>query len=203
MARETFLGAAGAIPPVVEAVAADWERPSALEGWTVGGLAGHFARAISTVVRYLDAAAPSGGTVVDAAGYFLYLDTEDPALARGVLERGIEAGAAGPEAVARRAREDLVSVTTAVEGAAATRQVSVFGGLVMSLDEYLRTRLVEIVVHHDDLVASVGRPLPALDDRAVEEALAVLVEMAERRHGAMPLVRALTRRERSGPINVL
>lgn len=200
--RSPFLEAAATVPTVVEAVAGAWDRPSALEGWTVGGLAGHFARGLGTVAGYLEAPPPSGGTAVDAPGYFLHFDAEDPALNEGVLRRGIAAGATGPDAVAAAAREDLGVVREVVRDAAPDRQLAVFGGLVMVLDEYLRTRLVELVVHLDDLEASVGRSLVDLPADAVEVALGVLVAMAERKHGPRPVIRALTRRERARSIAV-
>jgi uncharacterized protein (TIGR03083 family) len=200
--REAFLEAAATVPGVVEAVAPEWARPSALDGWSVGGLAGHFARGLGTVAGYLGAAPPSGGTVVDAPGYFLHFDIDDPALNEAVLRRGIDAGETGPDAVAARARDDFDLVTRAVGDSAADRQLAVFGGLVMGLDEYLRTRLVELVVHRDDLEASVGLPIPSMPPPAVDEALAVLVTMAERKHGALPVIRALARRERARSIAV-
>ncbi len=200
--RQTFLAAAAVVPDVVEAVAPAWDRPSALSGWTVGGLAGHFARGVGTVAGYVAAPPPSGGLAVDAPGYFRHFDTEDEALADGVLRRGIAAGETGAEAVTARVRADLAVVTDAIGGSAPDRQVAVFGGLVMGLDEYLRTRLVELVVHLDDLEASVGHALPAMPAEAVEEALGVLVAMAERRHGARLLIRALARSERAGSIAV-
>jgi uncharacterized protein (TIGR03083 family) len=200
--RSTFLEAAATVPEVVEAVAQAWARPSALDGWSVGGLAGHFARGLGTVVGYVGAAPPSGGTAVDAPGYFLHFDMDDPTLSAAVLQRGIDAGETGPDAVAARARDDLALVTRAVGDSAADRQLAVFGGLVMGLDEYLRTRLVELVVHRDDLEVSVGGSLPAMPQAAVDEALAVLVAMAERKHGPLPVIRALARRERARSIAV-
>ena len=201
--RSVFLETAALVPGVVDAVAPEWDRPSALDGWSVGGLAAHFARGIGTVAGYVREAPPAGGTAVDAAGYFLHFDLADPTLREGVLRRGIAAGDTGPDSVVAKATEDLATVTEAIDRSAPDRQLAVFGGVVMGLDEYLRTRLVELVVHLDDLETSVGRELAVMPGRAVDEALGVLVTMAERTHGPRPLIRALARRERAGSIAVL
>lgn len=52
-----------------------------------------------------------------------------------------------------------------------------------------------MVVHLDDLEASVGVPMD-LPAEAVEVAIGVLLEMARLRHPPMAVVRALARRER-------
>jgi hypothetical protein len=66
----------------------------------------------------------------------------------------------------------------------------------MTLDEYLRTRVVELVVHADDLAASVGvEPVPP-QPATTAVAIDVLVGVARIRHGDMAVLRALARRER-------
>lgn len=42
------------------AVAQRWEEPSALAGYTIGGLVAHTARSIRTVLDYLDGPEPAG-----------------------------------------------------------------------------------------------------------------------------------------------
>ncbi|GGR10006.1 hypothetical protein [Streptomyces aurantiogriseus] len=43
-----------------------WERPSALAQFRVSGLAGHLARAVFNVERWLAEPPPAGGTSIDA-----------------------------------------------------------------------------------------------------------------------------------------
>ena len=70
----------------------------------------------------------------------------------------------------------------------------------LATDDFLVVRLMEVVVHADDLAASVGLPTPAFDDDVLAPALAVLALLGARRHGQDAAVRALSRRERAaGP----
>jgi hypothetical protein len=66
----------------------------------------------------------------------------------------------------------------------------------MLLDEYLRTRCVELVVHTDDIAISVGRPSTDGSPAATAIAVDLLTAAARRRHGDHAVLTALTRRER-------
>lgn len=67
------------------------------------------------------------------------------------------------------------------------------------LDDYLRTRCVELVVHTDDLAASIGLPTHEPDRAAVAVALDVIFEMCRARAGDAEVLRALARPERGQP----
>lgn len=58
------------------------------------------------------------------------------------------------------------------------------------------TRLVEIVVHLDDLNHSIGSGLPELPGAAIDLTLATLFEIAVTRSGPNAMMRALSRAER-------
>jgi hypothetical protein len=66
----------------------------------------------------------------------------------------------------------------------------------MSLEEYLRTRLVELAVHADDLAVSAGRAVADLPEQAWVVAAEVLGGVAALRSGGVLTVRALARAER-------
>lgn len=107
MDAELFLMTARAAEDLVgnAAVAARWDEPSALAGYTVGGFAGHLARAVLTTERYLDTPAP-GRPGTDAAGYFVQVlashDPQDSEFHRRVRERSEETGhAQGPRGCRR------------------------------------------------------------------------------------------------------
>ena len=74
--------------------------------------------------------------------------------------------------------------------------MQVYGDLVLILDDYLVTRLIELVVHGDDLAASLAVTPPPLNAPATGLVIATLVEVARIRHGDPAVLRALTRRER-------
>jgi hypothetical protein len=68
----------------------------------------------------------------------------------------------------------------------------------LSTDDFLVIRLLEVVVHADDLAVSLGRPTPAFDDEVLHPVLALLAMLSARRHGQDAVVRALSRAERAG-----
>lgn len=199
-ARSLLLAAATqAIDLAAEpAVGSAWDRPSTLPGFSVGGLAGHLvAGGTSVVARYLVAPAPDGEPV-DPPQYFLTLLSadHDDELNTGIRQRGEAVAAVGQEAMLATARRVLAEVAGRLAALPAGTTVRVAGGLVLDLDDYCVTRLVELVVHTDDLAASVGLATPAIDPAAVELVIGCLLEMARRRHGDLAVIRALTRRER-------
>jgi len=66
----------------------------------------------------------------------------------------------------------------------------------MPLDEYLVTRLVEIVVHGDDLAASLGVDASALAGSTFNRLIDYLLIVAWHAHGRACVVWSLSRRER-------
>ncbi len=176
---------------------ARWGRPSVLARMSVGDLAGHLARSILQVEWYLDAP-HRDETPVDAARYFIREGDPadlDSAHNQGIRERSTE--------VARQGHGELVSSTRATLDRLRDRlpaepegRLLEALGWVLPLDEYLKTRLVEITVHFDDLRLSTGvteGPLPA---EAIRVAVETLLDVARRRHGMAAVLTALARRER-------
>jgi uncharacterized protein (TIGR03083 family) len=185
-------------------VAERWAQGSVLPQFGVAALAGHLLRGMITVERYLDGPEPSGAGI-SAARYFQTVvrsaDLSDPGNEAARI-RGAEAAAGGPAAVAGEARAASQRLSAQLPGMAPGRLMSVIGGLVMTLDEYLRTRVVELVIHADDLAASVGVELAPPRPGTSRVAIDVLVGVARLRHGDMAVLRALARRERD-PVQAL
>ena len=67
----------------------------------------------------------------------------------------------------------------------------------LATDDFLVVRLMEIVVHADDLAASIGPPDARLRRRLGHLALALLAMLGAQRHGQDTAVRALSREERA------
>jgi len=188
--RSEFLAAAAAAREVVAlpGVALRWAEPSALAEMTVGALVAHLARAVTNVERCLAAPEPAGEEL-SAAAYFAPVG---PDLAAAINVR-VRATSAEEALVGHRAvlgQMDRTRLEEEPEG----RLVSVRDGEVLRLDEYLRTRIIEIAVHADDLCVSLGRETPALP--GIELAIQALVDTAALRHGELAVLRALARRER-------
>jgi len=183
-------------------VATAWDRPSVLAEFSVRGLAGHLARAGTLVEQYLDAGFPEQTHVVaDAAEYYeIAAAPADPAapVNVGIRERGEAAAVAGPAAVVAVLDAARASLGTRLAAEPADVRIAVTAGMVLPLDEYLVTRIVELATHTDDLAVSVGLPTPEPDPVAARLAVDCLVTLGRRRHGDVAVLRALTRRERDG-----
>lgn len=177
-----------------------FDGPSALEEFSVRGLAGHLLRAMTTVEGYVDAPEPDGGDAITAAAYYAAVIEPAPDVnsdfQRSIRRRAEEAPPASPERLPAAWTETVIRLRARLAAEPAQRRVKVYGDLVLTLDEYLVTRLIELVVHADDLAVSLGAELPPLPPAALELVIATLVEVARIRHGDVAVLRALSRRER-------
>jgi len=199
-ARAAFLDAASTAVHLLESheVAERWGQGSVLPQFSVAALAGHLLRGMTTVEHYLDDPEPSENGI-SAASYFHAMlgsaGISEPASA-AIRTRGDEAAAGGPAALASDARAAFARLSSRLAGAGSKRRLQVAAGLVMTLDEYLRTRVVELVVHVDDLAASVGAEPAPPQPGTCKVAIDALVDVARLRHGDIAVLRALARRER-------
>ncbi len=194
-----FLEAAAAAAGLLAApeVGQHWGEASVLEHFPVAGLAGHFLRALTTVETYLGSAPPDGPAIT-AGEYFIRVASSDidaPAN-QAIRARGLEMAAGGPAQVADAARDACERLSARLPGEDPGQHVAVAGGLVLTLDEYLRTRMVELVIHGDDLAESVGLVFSPISPDLAATVISTLVQIARLRHGDMAVLRALTRRER-------
>lgn len=198
--RTEYLDALAVLRRPIEASAGAWDAPSALAEMTIGDLAGHAARAAFTVERYLTVPAPAEAAALDAPGYFLALpelgSDIDSDFHAAIRDRAASEAADGPGAVLARFDAAVERLTEALPAEPANRTIEVLEGLAVRLDDYLVTRLVEIVVHGDDLAASLDLPEPPFAPEATRAVIDCLVVVAVRTHGDMAVVRALSRRER-------
>jgi hypothetical protein len=183
------------------AVAAAWDQPSALAEFTVRGLAGHLARQVS-VVRELLAAEPPAGEGVSLLDHYTRaqwvgagIDDEPSVMAR----RGGEAAAAGGAAeLVRRTEALLAELRAILPGQPGDRLVvAPRESWLLTLPDFLVTRLVEFTVHADDLSVSVGIPTPTLPPQVTDTVLVLLTRLAVHRHGPTAVLRALSRAERA------
>ncbi|MBA9007576.1 maleylpyruvate isomerase N-terminal domain-containing protein [Thermomonospora cellulosilytica] len=199
---ETYLEtAASALALLTDpAVAGQWSRPSALQGFTVGGLAEHLALQISSVTAVL-AAEPAQQVVglLEHYSRMTWLGADLDAEPNAAIRRnGEERAAEGPAALAGQAEAALAELRTVLPGLPPDRPVRAMRyEWSLRLDDLLTTRVMEMAVHSDDLAVSVGIPTPALPPHAVEVVTALLTRLAVRRHGPTAVLRALSRAERA------
>lgn len=191
-------------------LATHWDRPSVLSEQSVGVLASHVARGgIWVAADYLGAepssmsaaAATLSPTLDSAAHYFAHLATaltdEDHRAIRARSARGAKGGHEGLRAVVGERLEATIELVTATDP---DRSIAVFGGIVMRLGDYLGTRIVEQVVHLDDLARSISsddapdsHPWWSTPEDCIHEAARIGHEIALLRHGSTAVMRALFR----------
>jgi hypothetical protein len=176
-----------------------WAAPSALAEFRVSGLAGHLATAVFRVEQALTADVPDEPPV-DAAEYFARGDapgrSPDEPRQQGIRRLGEEAAADGPAALADRVDASIDRLATTLPGEPADRPV--YGiRAVMRLDQWVLTRMIELAVHIDDLAISLDVPTPDLPPEAADLVITTLARIAVKHHGAVPVLRGLSRRERT------
>jgi Mycothiol maleylpyruvate isomerase N-terminal domain len=194
-----FLEAAAAAADLLAQpkVEQQWGDASVLEYFSVSGLAGHLLRGLTTVDTYLGSP-PATEEPISAGEYFTRLTSSDIDAPgnQAIRTRGEEMAANGPTAVANAARATYERLSVRLPDENPKRHLRVAGDLVMTLDDYLRTRVVELVIHGDDLASSVGLAFGPVSSDLATTAISTLVEVARVRHGDMAVLRGLTRRER-------
>ncbi|WP_460630252.1 maleylpyruvate isomerase N-terminal domain-containing protein [Intrasporangium mesophilum] len=200
--RQAFLAATDHVIAIVarDEVAAAWDEPSALADWRLGGLVAHLASQPVTAARLLDSTPASDPIPLEehyarAAWVTASLDDEiNVAIREGSDEKaevGREEVLAGVVA-ARKALPELLAA------APEDRAVLIpWQGWSLALDDFLVGRMMEIVVHGEDVAASLGVPAPSLPAAVLDPVLGLLAHLAVRRHGQAAVVAALTRTERA------
>jgi len=201
--RSAYLVAAASAADLLRdpAVARSWGSPSALAGFSVGGLAAHLAGQVLFVPETLAMPGPEG-EVVPLLGHYervTWIGADLDAEVNVAIRSSGEAGAAdGPDRLVGQVVDALDRLREALPAEPADRLVRPPAGpWALRLDDFLTTRMMEIAVHSDDLAVSVGVPTPTLPSAVVDPVLALLTQLAVRRHGATGLLRALSRAERA------
>jgi len=196
--RDVFLASAGVVRDAISesAVERAWDEPSVLAEQTIGGLSGHLARGgVWVVDDYLSAEIPDAPRAKSAAVYFAqsasFLNADDH---RQIRERGAQVAAVGHREVCAALARRLDALTPRLRAEPADRIIGVAGGVaVMTLDSYLETRIVEQVVHLDDLARSLDRDPWAVPPDAQNLVLHIGVDIAQLRSEPADVLRALFR----------
>lgn len=180
-------------------ISAAWDQQSVLEEQTVGSVAAHVGRGCWVALQYLDTGVPSGPVDFDSAAdyYAKLLDAATPEMHAGIRERGAEGAKSGPSGVRQQLVDEMTALESRLTDEPEDHLISVYGENVMTLDDYLETRIVEQVVHLDDLSRSVrGEPF-AITPAAEELVIACGADIGRRRFGGTAVVRALFRDDAS------
>jgi Mycothiol maleylpyruvate isomerase N-terminal domain len=201
--RLAFLDAASSAAALLAdpKVAAGWNGPSALRGFSVGGLSVHLASQVLNAEGALDREIPDLEQVTLLEHYarspWFAADVEDEPN-QSILAGGESGAAAGPVPL----NTNVIRALSRLRAELAWQAPHRLGFMpwwrwTLSFDDLLVTRMMEIAVHSDDLAVSVGVPTPPLPPAVMEPVLALLAELSLRRHGPTALLRAYSRTERA------
>ncbi len=182
-------------------VSARWTDESACAGMTIGGLACHLASQVGNTVR-LVGAPPSDVPPIPLLEHYVraaWVGSDlDAEVNVGIREGSDAEAAAGPGALAARLDEGLTQLPGVLAAADPDAPVLIpWQGWSLTVTDWLVTREMEIVVHSDDLAASIGVPTPEFPDGVITRVLGLLTGVSTRRHGQAAVVRALSRPQRA------
>ncbi|WP_419932188.1 maleylpyruvate isomerase N-terminal domain-containing protein [Candidatus Poriferisodalis sp.] len=181
------------------ATAERWDQPSALEGMTVGALAAHLVRAAGAAIAYLDRTPPDrrpDGDLLTSVTYF-HAAVDSP-IHDQIKDVSAAESAIGHEATVHKCRQLAADLETRLAAEPADRLVAALGGRLLTLDDFCRTRLIEVLLHLDDLAVSTDQPRPATDPEGAAIIIEICMNIARDRNGDWGVLYALTRAERSG-----
>ncbi len=183
-----------AVAEEVAGLVASIDDPAApgLGEWTVIELAAHTMRALTTVEQYV-AAGPAGPPQLDDAAAYVaaYLDARrrQPELDAQVATRGRQSVSALGDVPGGEFSATVARVAALLATADGETTVSTPWGAIRLVD-YLRTRVMELVMHGMDLAAALSvewRPPP----EALTDTLHLLAEVAVRTGVGPDLARML------------
>jgi len=203
MIRAAYLVAAQAAVALLRepAVAAQWGSQSALEHFAVSGLAGHLARSITQMQRIL-ADPPGVGPAIPLLDHFARSawtasSSPEEQVHIEIRSRGEGTAGEGPAVLAEKSQTALAWLQQRLPAEAADRVVELRGAWCLTLDDFLTTRLLETVVHVDDLAIITAVEPPQLPAQVTQPVIDLLAQLATVRHGPTAVIRTFSRTERA------
>jgi len=178
-------------------VAARWDEPSALSGMTVGALAAHLVRASGATLAYLDRTDPTtspDGALLTPVTYFQA--AIDSPIHEHIKEVSASEATAGHAELAAHCARVASEMSIRLTAESEERLIGALDGRMLSLDDFCRTRLIEVLFHLDDLAASIGIPCPETSVEGRTIVVDTLLGIARMQHGDWEVLRALAREER-------
>ena len=194
--RASYVSATGCFVAQVAAIPVDALPGPGLGDWDLRSLVGHASRSLVTVETYLDQPAEEV-EVPTAAAYYLRIAEAGGTTTPAITERGRQAGLAMGDDPAAFVRDLASRVTDKLRAYDDAYLLTTIAG-AMRLDEYLRTRIFELVVHGLDIAVACGVD-PAFDEEPVVDAATLAAEVAARSGRAPGVLLALTGRRSLPP----
>ncbi|KAA1400279.1 maleylpyruvate isomerase N-terminal domain-containing protein [Aeromicrobium ginsengisoli] len=182
-----------------------WDTESACNGMTVGGLTHHLVSQIRHVARFLGEPPTTDDPIPLLAHYeraeWVTADADDEANT-SIRDGGNEAAAAGRDAVLAEVAPLLDQLPDVLRTPRDPDTIFIpWQGWALTTDDFLITRAMELMVHSDDLAASVGLPTPEFPGSIAADVIGLLGGVAVRRHGQAAVIRGLSRPQRA-PVSI-
>jgi hypothetical protein len=182
-------------------VQVQWTDPSSLPQMTVGALAGHLLHSGILMVEeaFAITEVPAGQPITATRMLsWVPLDNESP-VHDGVRSVAESQTIEGRQELVERVRASLKRSETALSNASPSLILafSWAPSLSMTLSEFLRSRILELVVHGDDLVHSVGIEQLPFERDAIDLACHLGIDINIQRYGSSAVLRSLFRRDRN------
>lgn len=183
-----------------DAVRDRWDDESSCAGMTVGGLAFHLAAQAGNTVRLVPPVPADYVEVITVEEHYrraAWANTDLEATANVDIRTSADREAGqGFDALVATVRADLDALPGVLAGGDHPVLIP-WQGWALSRHDWLVTRLMEILVHADDLASSLEVETPRFPDEAARLVLGLLTSVAVERHGQTALVRALSRPQRA------
>lgn len=184
-----------------EEVREQWSEESSCAGMTVGGLAHHLVRQVELLVQLLTGPR-SSEKPIDLRQHYrraTWANTGlDGEVNVAIRDTDNERASSGPAELSGHTTEQLTGLPAALDGASDGDVLLVpWQGWALTAEDFAVSRLMELMVHTDDLAASVGLATPEFPEEAARRVLRLLTDVALDRHGQSALVRTLSRPQRA------
>ncbi len=213
MTVEAFFLAADFAMEVVERpeVATDWGKPSLVEGYSVGGIVGHMASVLARTETLILEPEPKKVNWLGPEIFYgdsRICDSEDlkSGLPAFLLADGERRALAGHSNVVESMKRSLAELNVQVEKIPKTKLVPLvaFRNGATDVQTYLETRCVELVVHVDDVVTSIGLEsmYHKLPKKVGDVVIRVLTCVSRTMVDDINVIRAFTRPERVPPNHI-
>jgi hypothetical protein len=201
---ETFIATSRTVALLLasDEVGDHWDDESSCAGMTVGGLAFHLAAQAGRSAEILSAPPAGPGDLIAIEEHYrraAWANTgPDDETNVGIRTSADHEASAGFDGLRAKVAADLEALPEALSARAAADPVLIpWQGWALTAHDFLVTRLMEMLVHSDDLAASVDLPTPQFPDEAVRLVLGLLTSVAVERHGQTAVLRALSRPQRA------
>jgi uncharacterized protein (TIGR03083 family) len=158
----------------------DFAKPTRLPEWNVKELLGHMTRGVDRINVFLDQPAPPG-VDTDSITYWTRYDPRTESSAVADRGKAVAAGYQSGQQLAAAWDETWRRTTGRATTEDRSRPVQVSWGPALTLDEYVKTRVLEITVHRMDMEHALG-----LKGWGTDAAISIVDEILEGLLGEEP-----------------